>query len=71
MFKFQPTLSQQLCQLFKVSKLAVIKENATSRHMEIQNIISAFLPNPQKADLSVPAISKHSLHNTHQEQSAA
>lgn len=39
--------------------------------MEIENKISAFLPNPQKADLSVPAISKHSLHNTHQEQTAA
>lgn len=39
--------------------------------MEIENIMSAFLPNPQKGDLSVPAKSKHSLHNTHQEQTAA
>lgn len=39
--------------------------------MEVENIISASLPNPQKADLSGPAILKHSLQNTYQEQTAA
>lgn len=37
----------------------------------MENIISASSPNPQKADLAAPAIPKHSLQNTHQEQTAA
>lgn len=37
----------------------------------MENLISASLPNPQKADLAVLAVLKHSLQNTHQEQTAA